>query len=255
MARVATAKPSADKESGGRKDTGRDAPQELRREAKQLDQDAKTVTGALEEKVELQAQGEAQTQPQGRAREQAANAQSQNQNYAYSPKVPGPALPNQAESAKKMKAAKAQPAPPPSAAPADAVSELSASTQMVMVSDLSLITAPGSSVMWRTGHAGMIEFSANRGASWSRQSSGVIADLLTGSAPSEKVCWIVGLLGTVLLTTDGGAHWKLLPSPMKDDIGGVQASDALHAKVWNSLNTKSFETSDGGVTWKRSVNE
>ena len=83
----------------------------------------------------------------------------------------------------------------------------------------------------------------------------MLAELVTGSALSDQICWIVGRAGTVLLTTDGGAHWKLLSPPMPDDIGGVQASDALHARVWNSLNTKSFETSDGGVTWKRFVNE
>jgi photosystem II stability/assembly factor-like uncharacterized protein len=75
-------------------------------------------------------------------------------------------------------------------------------------------------------------------------------DLVAGSAPSENVCWIVGRLGTVLLTTDGGAHWKLLSPPTKDDIGGIQASDALHARIWNSRNTEIFETSDGGLTWK-----
>jgi photosystem II stability/assembly factor-like uncharacterized protein len=109
--------------------------------------------------------------------------------------------------------------------------------------------------MWRAGRGGLIEFSKDAGSSWSRQTSGVRADLFSGSAPSDKICWIVGRLGTVLLTTDGGAHWNLLSSPMKDDLGGVQASDALHARVWNSIDTKSFETSDGGVTWKRYVNE
>ncbi len=79
--------------------------------------------------------------------------------------------------------------------------------------------------------------------------------MLAGSALSDKVCWIVGRVGTVLLTTDAGAHWKLLPSPMKDDLGGVQSSDALHAMVCNSLNTISFETSDGGGTWNRFVKE
>jgi len=38
------------------------------------------------------------------------------------------------------------------------------------------------------GRAGSIDFSSDGGASWSRQTSGVLVDLLTGSAPSEQVC-------------------------------------------------------------------
>jgi photosystem II stability/assembly factor-like uncharacterized protein len=64
----------------------------------------------------------------------------------------------------------------------------------------------------------------------------------------------VGRVGSVLLTTDGGAHWKLLSFPLADDLGGVRATDALHATIWNLHNTKSFETTDGGLTWKRVLN-
>jgi photosystem II stability/assembly factor-like uncharacterized protein len=114
-----------------------------------------------------------------------------------------------------------------------------------------LISPPGSSVIWRAGRSGLIEFSKDGGSSWSRQSSGVLADLLTGSAPSDKVCWIVGRVGAILLTTDGGAHWTLISSPLSEDLGGIRATDALHATIWNARNTKSFETSDGGLTWNR----
>jgi hypothetical protein len=34
----------------------------------------------------------------------------------------------------------------------------------------------------------------------------------------------------------------------------VQATDALHATIWNARHTKSFETSDGGLTWKLTGN-
>jgi len=66
--------------------------------------------------------------------------------------------------------------------------------------------------------------------------------LLTGSAPSDKVCWVVGRVGAILLTTDGGAHWTLISSPLSEDLGGIRATDALHATIWNARNTKSFET-------------
>ena len=124
----------------------------------------------------------------------------------------------------------------------------------VTISNPRLIAAPGSSVIWRAGRAGSIEFSNDSGRSWSRQTSGVIVDLLTGSAPSDKVCWIVGRAGAVLLTTEGGAHWKVMTSPIGEDLGGVRATDALHATIWNVRDTKSFQTSDGGVTWTRVPN-
>ena len=244
-ARAAPEKPFADKEKGLRKDAGRDSNAELLRAGNQADLDAKAVAGPLQEKLELQEQGRAQ--PQG----QAANVQSQNQN-AYSSKVAGPAPLNQAQPAKKMKTA-----PPAPAAPAPVggtVAGLTAATSMmeaVSVSNPRLISPPGSNVVWRAGRGGLIEFSGDNGASWSRQTSGVLVDLLAGSAPSDKVCWIVGRVGAVLLTADGGAHWKSIAAPLGEDLGGVHALDALHATIWNALNTKSFETRDGGLTWQR----
>src|SRR5260370_32563319 len=109
-----------------------------------------------------------------------------------------------------------------------------------MIANPGLISPPGSNFMWRVGRIGLIEISKDSGSSWSRQTSGVLADLLTGSAPSDQVCWIVGRVGAVLLTTDGGAHWKMVPSPLAEDLGGVRASDSLHATILNSRSTKSF---------------
>jgi hypothetical protein len=240
-AKVVPAKPSSDKESSARKDAERNSPVDLLRDEKQADLDAKAATDAVQQKIEVQAQAPAQDQ----------NLQVQNQNNP--PKAPGPAPLGQANAAKRMKAA---PSPPP-AAPAGVVSGYAggAVSEMVMVSDSRLITAPGSNFVWRTGRAGLIEFSKDAGRSWSRQPSGVLVDLLTGSAPSGSVCWIVGRAGAVLLTTDGGAHWKLVSSPLKEYLGGIRATDALHATVWNVRSTKSFTTSDGGLTWNRLAKE
>jgi len=234
--RVSPSKHLADKESGLRKDVGRQVSADSLSAAIQADRDAKSVTGLAQEKVELQTQ------------EQAANAQSQNQYLYNAPKVSGPGPLGQAESKKKLMKP-AQPAPAP---PAEAVSGFAGATalEMVAVSNPHLIAAPGSNVIWRAGRAGLIEFSSDGGASWSRQTSGVLVDLTTGSAPSDKVCWIVGRVGAVLLTTDGGAHWKTLSSPLSEDFGGIHATDALHATIWNARNTKTYETSDGGLTWK-----
>src|SRR5216683_859454 len=239
-------KPLADKEKGLRKDAGRDSNEELLRAGNQADLDAKAVAGPLQEKLELQ--------EQGRAQGQAANVQSQNQNNYNAQKAPGPAPLSQMDTKKKeQKAARAAAlaAPEP---PSAGVAGLTAATSMmeaVTVSNPRLISPPGSNVVWRAGRAGLIEFSSDNGASWSRQTSGVLVDLLAGSAPSDKVCWIVGRVGAVLLTTDGGAHWKSVAAPLGEDLGGVRAFDAFHATIWNALNTKSFETRDGGLTWQR----
>jgi hypothetical protein len=240
-AKGALTKSSADKESGARKDAERESSANLILNEKQADLDAKAATDAVQQKIEVQAQAPAQDQ----------NLQVQNQNN--SPKAPGPAPLGQANTAKRMKAA---PSPPP-AAPAGVARGYAggAVTETVMVSDPRSITAPGSNFVWRTGHAGLIEFSQDGGRSWARQPSGVIVDLLTGSAPSGQVCWIVGRVGAILLTTDGGAHWNLVSSPLKGDLGGVHATDALHATVWNVRSTKSFTTSDGGLTWNRVAKE
>jgi photosynthesis system II assembly factor YCF48-like protein len=233
-ARVSPAKPSSDKENGARKDAGRASSGDLLAKRDQPELDAKIVGGEVQPKVEVQAQG--------------ANVQSQNQNNASLPRIPGPAPLGQVGTSKKLKTA-----PPPSPAPAPPASaspSFGYATEMVVVSEPNLITVPGSNLFWRTGPAGLIEFSSDGGRSWSRQSSGVLVDLLTGLALSDKTCWIVGRVGAILLTTDGGAHWKLISSPLKEDLGGIQATDALHATVWSARGTKSFATRDGGLTWE-----
>jgi len=242
LARVSPSQPLADKESSLRKDAERRASVDLLRSQEKLDRDAKTVTDAIQENSEVQLQT------------QAANVQLQNQSNTNAPKVPGPAPLGQMET-KKMKAASAAPAAPPSqpAAVGGVASSYNSSASLEVAREIfnpRLISPPGSNFIWRAGRSGFIELSKDGGSSWSRQSSGVLADLLTGSAPSDKVCWIVGRVGAILLTTDGGAHWTLIPSPLSEDLGGIRATDERHATIWNARNTKNFETSDGGLTWK-----
>jgi photosystem II stability/assembly factor-like uncharacterized protein len=154
-----------------------------------------------------------------------------------------------------MKTATAAPAAPPPPAPAavgGAFSNYDSTAALEVAREFSnsrLITPPRSNSFWRAGRNGLIEFSIDRGSTWLRQASGVHSDLLNGSAPSDQVCWIVGRAGAILLTTDGGAHWSVVKSPLTEDIGGVRASDALHATIWNARATKSFLTTDGGQTW------
>jgi hypothetical protein len=121
--------------------------------------------------------------------------------------------------------------------------------------DRHYIVAPGEKHAWRVGDEGKIERSTDRGKTWRLQKSGVTADLTSGSATSDQVCWVVGKVGTILLTTDGGKHWKSISSPFPEDLGGIHAGDTQHASIWDVPNRRSYETSDGGTTWKRSSGE
>ena len=146
-------------------------------------------------------------------------------------------------------------APPSPSASAPFSDDRSLATALMTRVNPNLIATPDKKTLWRAGPAGLIEFSSDGGASWSRQTSNVAVDLTAGSAPSEKVCWIVGRAGTILLTTDAGSHWALLHSPLGEDLEGVRASDALHATIWNLGNTKVFQTADGGLSWKPAASQ
>ena len=117
------------------------------------------------------------------------------------------------------------------------------------------VVAPDAKSVWRVGDVGKIERSTDFGKTWKEQNSGVTAELTTGSATSDKVCWVIGKSGTILLSTDGGKNWKQIASPIAGDLGGIHATDALHASVWDVPNRVSYETSDGGATWNRVANE
>jgi hypothetical protein len=120
--------------------------------------------------------------------------------------------------------------------------------------------APGEKQAWRIGTAGSLEYSKDKGVTWTPQISGVYTDLLAGSAPSAKVCWIVGASGTILRTTDGGSHWRKLDSPITNNLTGVRATDAMHAWIWfvpdqQTGVIKTYQSSDGGVTWSPVSNQ
>jgi hypothetical protein len=247
LARALPAKPSPDKEAALRKDAARDSSVALMRAENQSDLDAKSVVvgaGAAQEKAEPQ--------------NQAANIQTQNQINAG--KVAGPSPPSQVEQKKKEKsaalareyrgiAAEATPAPAPP--PAAIAFNDTVSTQLTMgMSNSRLVAVPGTKLIWRAGRAGVIEFSSDKGASWSRQTSGVLVDLTTGSAPSDKICWIVGRVGAIVRTTDGGEHWTVIHPPVQEDLALVHAVDSLHATIWTARTLRAFETTDGGATWK-----
>lgn len=137
----------------------------------------------------------------------------------------------------------------------DAYAFGTAQTSAIAARDAGIVNAPDGTTFWRFGAAGLIVYSGDGGRHWVAQSSGVAAELTSGSAVSAKVCWIAGKMGTLLVTTDGGAHWKSLKTPLSEDLGGVHAGSGQAATIWNATNTKAFETSDGGETWRQVSNE
>ena len=244
----------ADKEAFARADTALDSLAATNRAQSQPAQDAKAgVAAAASQTVEVQT-STASAPLQNQETQQ--NPQVQ-QNQMTEQKRVGASPSKQVERAKKRKSeapatgAAATPAAPPEAAAFNG----GAALQMASVISPSQIAAPDKKSLYRAGHAGMIEFSSDGGASWSRQVSNVFVDLTAGSAPSDKVCWIVGGAGTILLTVDAGSHWATIHSPLAEDVSGVRATDALHAIIWNTGNTKRFETTDGGATWKPAASQ
>ena len=115
-------------------------------------------------------------------------------------------------------------------------------------------TSDGRSI-WRFGEHGAIAHSSDGGKTWESQYARLTVTLTSGSAPNKKICWIAGAGGALVRTTDGGKHWQLVTTPISADLGGVHATDAKHASIWDLPNRLSYETSDGGVTWKQTANE
>jgi hypothetical protein len=116
-----------------------------------------------------------------------------------------------------------------------------------------VILTPDNHVWWKLGSGGALELTTDGGKTWKAVDTGTAAQLTAGSAPSSKICWIAGKAGTLVLTTDRGAHWRAVSAPISGDLGGVRATDAKHAIVWDTARQQSFETSDGGVTWTQTA--
>jgi Photosynthesis system II assembly factor YCF48 len=118
-------------------------------------------------------------------------------------------------------------------------------------SDAGLILTPDNKVFWKLRPAGTLQLTTDGGKKWKSLDSGANADLTAGVAPSSRVCWLAGKAGTLLLTTDRGRHWTRISTPITGDLGGVRASDAKHATIWDATKQIGYETSDGGATWKQ----
>jgi hypothetical protein len=128
------------------------------------------------------------------------------------------------------------------------------SNEVVEVSaDAGLILTPDNRVFWKLQPAGTLQLTTDGGKKWKSLDTG--ANLTAGFAPSSRICWLAVKAGTLLLTTDRGAHWTRISTPITGDLGGVHASDAKHASIWDAAHHISYATSDGGATWKQTANE
>jgi hypothetical protein len=124
----------------------------------------------------------------------------------------------------------------------------------VTASGPAMILTPSNLVYWRMHTGGIVELTTNAGKKWKSLKTGAASDFTAGSAPSEQVCWIAGKSGTLVLTTDRGRHWTRITTPISGDLAGVHASDEKHASIWDAVSNQSYETSDGGATWKQAAN-
>jgi len=131
------------------------------------------------------------------------------------------------------------------------------SSQMVQVFPASpgVILTPDNKVFWKLQPAGTLQLTTDGGKKWKSLDTGANANLTTGFAPSSRVCWIAGKAGTLVLTTDRGGHWAAIATPITGDLGGVHAADAKHASIWDAAKQVSYETSDGGASWKQTGNQ
>jgi len=116
-----------------------------------------------------------------------------------------------------------------------------------------MILTPDNRVWWKLGSGGTLELTTDGGKAWKSVDTGAAGQLTAGSAPSAEICWIAGRAGTLLLTSDRGVHWKVLNTPIAGDLGGVRATDAKHANIWDAARQQGFLTSDGGVTWTQTT--
>jgi hypothetical protein len=112
-----------------------------------------------------------------------------------------------------------------------------------------IIVSSNPASRWRIVPGGGVQRSADGGATWQTESTGVSETLTAGSSPSPSVCWLVGPNGIVLLSTDGRS-WTRLTFPESTPLASVRATDELTATV-TTADGRQFVTEDGGKTWAR----
>jgi photosystem II stability/assembly factor-like uncharacterized protein len=112
-----------------------------------------------------------------------------------------------------------------------------------------IVVSSNPSTRFRLLRGGGVQRSADAGATWQTEETGITETLTGGSSPSPSVCWLIGPSGTVVLSTDGRS-WRRRPFPESVDLRSISASDGDHATV-TTADGRVFVTTDGGQGWTR----
>jgi len=102
---------------------------------------------------------------------------------------------------------------------------------------------------WVVGAFGSIYKTADAGATWQAQTSGVLQPLFDVDFIDEQEGWAVGRLGVILHTSDGGATWSAQASGVDKHLFAVDFFDAKRGIAvgdWGVI----LATDDGGATWR-----
>jgi photosystem II stability/assembly factor-like uncharacterized protein len=112
-----------------------------------------------------------------------------------------------------------------------------------------VVVSPNPGSRWRVLPGGDVQRSADGGATWETQNTGISGTLSAGTSPSPSVCWLVGAGGLVLLSADGRS-WRKVDFPEAVQLVAVRATDDRAATV-TTADGREFVTDDGGRTWSR----
>lgn len=108
---------------------------------------------------------------------------------------------------------------------------------------------PGGAAGWRYARPGFVLRTLDGGKEWNEHALPGGARLLALSAVSSSLCWAAGQEGVILRTTDGST-WQVVTSPTKSDIVSIAALDDYRATIRTS-DDATYDTGDGGATWRR----
>ncbi|MFZ5550192.1 MAG: YCF48-related protein [Pseudomonadota bacterium] len=102
---------------------------------------------------------------------------------------------------------------------------------------------------WAVGHAGTVLVTADGGATWKPQVSGVdVALLAVAFLADGQRGWAAGDLGVLLATTDGGRNWRRLATGVDTVLNGLHAAtDGL--RLWAVTGAGVLASRDAGRSW------
>ncbi len=121
--------------------------------------------------------------------------------------------------------------------------------QRLTGADLMGVHFVSSNVGWVVGAEGNIWHTADAGANWTKQRSGVRDTLEAVACSDERRCWVVGHGGVILRTSDGGERWETLKTGLSEDLYFV---DFLNTQDGWAVGENGVvaHTANGGQTWE-----